>query len=76
MGSGNHYCKDFGSKFSRVLYWRAKETLEEAVRKKELMKNRYKNPRRGYVNDGQGIGTDYSRWLEKKLFVFPFQIIP
>jgi len=49
--------------------WRAKETLEQAVEKKERMKNRYKNPRRGYVNDGQGIGTDYSRWLERVFVV-------
>ncbi|MCH9040662.1 MAG: hypothetical protein IIB80_00675 [Thaumarchaeota archaeon] len=55
--------------------WRAKETLEEAVKKKELRKNRYRNPRKGYVDNGQGIGEIYSRWLEKKLFVFPFQII-
>lgn len=48
--------------------WRAKETLEQAVMKKELMKNRYKNPRRGYVNDGQGIGTDYSRFLERIVY--------
>jgi len=49
--------------------WRAKETLEEAVKKKELMrngiKNRYSNPRRDYVNDGQGIGTIHSNFLEK-----------
>jgi len=29
------------------------------------MENRYKNPRRGYVNDGQGIGTNYSLFLER-----------
>lgn len=49
--------------------WRAKETLEEAVKNKELMKNgiknRYSNPRRDYVNDGQGIGTIHSNFLEK-----------
>jgi len=45
--------------------WKAKETLEDAVKKKELMKNRYRNPRTGYVNDGQGIGDIYSSWLER-----------
>jgi len=49
--------------------WKARETLEEAVNKKELMKirikNRYKNPRKDWINDGQGIATDYSRFLEK-----------
>ena len=45
--------------------WKAKETLEQAVEKKERMKNRYKNPRRGYINDGQGIGEIYSRWLNR-----------
>lgn len=25
-----------------------------------------KNPRTNYVNDGQGIGTDYQRWVDKK----------
>jgi len=51
--------------------WRAKETLEQAVKKKELIKNRiecrYSNPRKGYVNDGQGIATDYSRFLKRIL---------
>ncbi len=49
--------------------WKAKETLEEAVMKKEItqisMKNRYKNPRKDFISDGQGIGSDYSRFLER-----------
>ena len=49
--------------------WKAKETLEDAVQKKNMMrikiKNRYKNPRKDYVNDGQGIGSDYSHFLER-----------
>jgi len=45
--------------------WRAMETLEQAVEKKERMKNRYRNPRTDYVNDGQGIGEIYSRWLDR-----------
>ncbi|EIJ66040.1 hypothetical protein BD31_I1306 [Candidatus Nitrosopumilus salaria BD31] len=52
-----------------VNYWKAKETLEEAVMKKEMLrnniKNRYKNPRKDYINDGQSIGSDYSRFLER-----------
>jgi len=48
--------------------WKALETLEEAVNRKELQriknKKRYKNPRKNYVNDGQGIASDYARFLE------------
>jgi len=44
--------------------WKPLETLDEAVARKEKLKNRYKNPRTDYVNDGQGIGTNYSRFLE------------
>jgi len=28
-------------------------------------KSRYKNPRKGYVNNGQGIGEIYSCFLER-----------
>lgn len=49
--------------------WRALETLEEAVRKKEARiiktKNRYKNPRKDFENNGQGIGSDYFLFLKK-----------
>jgi len=45
--------------------WKPLETLDEAVARKEKLKNRYKNPRTDYVNDGQGIGTNYSRFLER-----------
>jgi len=58
--------------------WRAKETLEEAVKKKELMKNgiknRYSNPRTNYVNDGQGIGTNYSRFIERISLIYPVPV--
>ena len=50
----------FDSKF-----WKPLETLEEAVARKERLKNRNKNPRTDYVNDGKGIGENYSRFLEK-----------
>jgi len=46
--------------------WKPLETLEEAVARKEKLKNRRKNPRRGYVDDGQGIATNYHSWLEHK----------
>jgi len=45
--------------------WKPLETLEEAVARKERFKIRYSNPRTGYVNNGQGIGENYSRFLEK-----------
>jgi len=49
--------------------WRAKETLEQAVNRKELkkirFKNWYRNPRKDYVDNGQGTGEIYSRWLER-----------
>jgi len=45
-------------------FWKPLETLEEAVACKERLKNRYKNPRTDYVNDGQGIATYYHSWLE------------
>ena len=46
--------------------WKPLETLEEAVARKEELKTRRKNPRTGSVNDGQGIATYYSSWLESK----------
>jgi len=46
--------------------WKPLETLEEAVARKEKLKIRYRNPRTDYVNDGQGIGTNYFRFLELK----------
>ena len=48
--------------------WKPLETLEEAVAKKEALKQKHKkNPRRGnYIDDGQGIATYYSSWLESK----------
>jgi len=52
---------DYGS-------WKPKETLEQAVNRKEFMKikikNRYRNPRKNYINDGQGIGSDHSSFLK------------
>jgi len=45
--------------------WKPLETLEEAVARKERFKIRYSNPRTDYVNDGQGIGENYSRYLER-----------
>ena len=45
--------------------WKPLETLEEAVAHKERFKTRYSNPRTDYVNDGQGIGENYSRFLER-----------
>ena len=46
-------------------FWKPLETLEEALARKERFKIRYSNPRTGYVNDGQGIGENYSRFLER-----------
>jgi len=48
--------------------WKPLETLEEAVAKKEALKRKHKkNPRRGnYIDNGQGIATYYSSWLEHK----------
>ena len=45
--------------------WKPLETLEEAVNRKERLKTRYRNPRTDYVNDGQGIGENHSRFLER-----------
>jgi len=45
--------------------WKPLETLEQAVVKKEALKHK-KNPRTDSVDDGQGIGTYYSSWLENK----------
>ncbi len=45
-------------------FWKPLETFDEAVARKERFKIRYSNPRTDYVNDGQGIATYYSSWLE------------
>jgi len=47
--------------------WIPMETLEQAIERKAKLKRKpYRNPRTDSINDGQGIGTNYSRFLELK----------
>jgi len=45
--------------------WNPLETLAEAEERRKELKNRKRNPRKGFVNDGQGIASNYSSFLEK-----------